>query len=356
MKTQNYLYSDLMSEQLTKSYNSLGYMPNPDKVISSFGNGYDVLRELRNDPHVWSCLQSRKSGSMMLDYKLILPENKNSILNNQNINNQVSQMINNLDLESLYSDILDAIFFGFQPIEITWERTNNLIMPIRLDALPQEYFVIDNYGQPFIKKSNFSNQNTPILKHKLINIRHEFNYSNPYGTALLSKCYWSVKFKNGGTKLWVSFMEKYGMPLLLGKVRRGASFEESEKLAEELANMCEDAVIVTPADVEINLHEATKSSSVELYSEMIKFCNSEISKIILSQTLTSDVHSGSYAASKTHNEIRKDVIKKDVRLIEKALNELIKYFVEINYPKDYENLNLSKNIPIFRLKMEEVGD
>jgi len=349
-KINKELINHTISNNLANNYNSLGLMSNPDKIINRFGNGYEILRDLRNDPHLWSCIQSRKSGSMQLEHKL-------STDNSQKLPNTkysyFEKMIKLIDLESLYSDILDAIMFGYQPIEIVWsrDRKDRLYYPTIFDALPQEYFEINNTGKINLKR-NYSNklqQNKSISELKLLNIRHEFNYSNPYGTALLSKCYWSVKFKNGGIKLWVSFMEKYGMPLVLGKIRRGASFEESEKLANELSDMCEDAVIVTPDDVEIQLHDASRSSSTELFNEMIKFCNSEISKVILSQTLTSDVSTGSYAASKTHNEIRKDVIKKDVKLIEKTMNRIIRMFYEVN-KKAFMDLN---TLPEFSLVINE---
>lgn len=333
-KINKELINHTISNNLANNYNSLGLMPNPDKIINRFGNGYEILRDLRNDPHLWSCIQSRKSGSIQLEYKLNLNNSTNSANSVNNKYNYFEKMIKSIDLESLYSDILDAIMFGFQPIEIIWslDRKDKLYYPTIFDALPQEYFEINNTGKANLKQiySNNNQSNKNISELKLLNIRHEYNYSNPYGTALLSKCYWSVKFKNGGIKLWVSFMEKYGMPLVLGKMRRGASFEESEKLANELADMCEDAVIVTPDDVEIQLHDATRSSSTELFNEMIKFCNSEISKVILSQTLTSEINTGSYAASKTHNEIRKDVIKKDIKLIEKTMNHIIRLFYEVN--------------------------
>lgn len=349
MKTHNYLFTELISDTISNNFNYLGYLPNPDKIINQNGNNFDVLRELRNDPHLWACIQSRKSGSMIYDYEI----NSNHIT--ENIQTEIENLINFIDKESLYSDILDAIFFGFQPIEIVWNdkyNSNGLLYPKRFDALPQEHFVIDKNGDIFIKDNIHFGGKIKLPKHKILNIRHEYNYSNIYGTPLLSKCYWSVKFKNGGLKLWVAFMEKYGMPLIMGKVRRGASDAESQKLLDELSSMSEDAVIITPSDVEINLHEASRSSSADLYNDMIKYCNSEISKVILSQTLTTEINTGSYAASQTHNDIRKDVLKKDIRLIEKTINQIINIFLEVNAAKlNLKQKEYNGNIEIFKLKI-----
>ena len=40
---------------------------------------------------------------------------------------------------------------------------------------------------------------------------------------------------------------------------------------------------------------------------------------------------GSYAASKVHNEVRHEVVLADKLLIEKAVNELIRSYIKINY-------------------------
>ena len=117
---------------------------------------------------------------------------------------------------------------------------------------------------------------------KIINVQFESSYMNPYGNSLLAKCYWPLKFKNGGLRFWVNFTEKYGMPMLVGQYSRGASQDEVQKLADSLNNMTQDAIIVTPMDVKVEMKEAVKSTSVELYRELIKHCNAEISKAILS--------------------------------------------------------------------------
>jgi len=120
------------------------------------------------------------------------------------------------------------------------------------------------------------------------------------------------------------------MPVLLGKYTRGAGDEEIQKLAEVLADMTENSVIVSPADIEITMQEAARTSSVELYYQLIKLCNAEISKAILSQTLTTELDSGSYAVSQTHYSIRREVIRSDVHLAERAINQLINIICQIN--------------------------
>lgn len=318
----------LLTQELVTRKNSgkgipqFGLLPNPDKMFRISGRAYKIMRQLKDDPHVWSCIQSRKSGSLSLEYTFLNDDNK-----------EMESIFANFDLQSLLSDILEAPLFGFQPIEIIWKYDGQYLVPEKAQAKPQEWFYYTNDNK--LAYRNVGINESKILPHeKILNPRYESSYINPYGNALLSKCYWPVTFKSGGMRFWVNFTEKYGMPLLIGKYSRGASQEETQKLAEVLANMSEDTTIVTPSDIDISMYEAARSSSVELYKEMINHCNAEISKAILSQTLTTELSAGSYAAAQTHFRIRREVIASDIKLIENTINQLITYISKFNFKFD----------------------
>lgn len=322
-----YLTNELVTRQSRFSFqNYLGILPNPDKILMKSGKTIEIYRELKNDPHVWSCIQSRKSGLLSQKYQIVGKNVDGSILN------EIERIFVNLDIHKIWGDCLEAPLFGFQPLEIIWKYTNsgNNIEPIDVIGKPQEWFVFDVNGALRFRTADGS-IGAELPDYKFINLSYESTYLNPYGESLLAKCYWSVTFKSGSMRFWVNFMEKYGMPVLIGQYQRGATYEESQKLAENLANLLDDAVIVAPSDIKIELKEATRTSSVDLYRDLIKQCNAEISKILLSQTLTTELESGSYAAAETHLKVRNEVIGNDKKLVEKVMNQLIKYTVDLNF-------------------------
>lgn len=97
------------------------------------------------------------------------------------------------------------------------------------------------------------------------------------------------------------FTEKYGMPHLIGKHPRGATKAETDSLADMLEEIVQDAIAVIPDDSSVEIQEANKTSSADIYEKLIDKMNSEISKAVLGQTLTTEIGSkGSYAASNTH--------------------------------------------------------
>lgn len=257
-------------------FSAMDALPNPDLVLMQSGKGIASYRELKTDAHLWSCIQSRKSGLLSLSW---------SLAQNSSITDSVYQstynMLNRLDIHSIMRDILEAPLFGWQPLEIIWETNSSTgkILPSAVIARPHEWFQF-NQKQELIYKRGIS-ESVGINKYKVLCPRFEATYDNPYGSSLLSKCYWPIIFKNGGLKNWVHFAERYGMPILMGQYTRGSTREEANKLADALADMSEDSIIVTPSDINITLHEAVRSTSNSLYKELIKYCNSEISKAIL---------------------------------------------------------------------------
>lgn len=139
------------------------------------------------------------------------------------------------------------------------------------------------------------------------------------------------------------------MPHLIGKHPRGASREETNTLADMLEDMVQDAIAVIPDDSSVEIQEANKSSSAEIYEKLIDKMNSEISKAVLGQTLTTEIGStGSYAAANTHMAVRQDIIDADKKLVESVINQLIRWIYEINFS--------SAEVPIFEMYAPEDVD
>jgi phage gp29-like protein len=322
------------------SYFSLiGAIPNPDKILRRTGKTIESYRDLKNDPHVWSCIQSRKSGLLSLEWEL---ESRGS----DGVADEVRAMLSDLDIHEIQRDMLEAPLFGFQPLELIWSISSNgrRLAPKALIAKPQEWFYFDNDSRLRFRQKDGSEGILP-LPEKIINVSYEADYLNPYGQSLLSKCYWPVTFKNGGMRYWMTFVERYGMPFFIAQYQRGSTAEESQELLDSMKKMAGDSLFVAPMDVNFQIKEASKTSSSELFRELTKHCNAEISKAILSQTLTTELDMGSYAASMTHFKVRKEVVQSDARLIERAFNELIRHIVALNFP--------GKPCPLFKLIFRE---
>ena len=324
-------------------YSLANILPDPDIVLKKQGKDIRIYKELLCDPHVFACTQSRKAGVLSLDWEI------NRGLDKDQNAEDVENLLKKLDIQKLISDILDATQFGFQPLEIMWKRDKSgHIMPERVVAKPPEWFCFDDDNNlKFRTKENYYGEIVPNKKFLLA--QNNPTYNNPYGDRTLSRVFWNVTFKKGGLKFWVVFTEKYGMPHLIGKHPRGSTKEETNSLADMLEDMVQDAIAVIPDDSSIEIQEASKSSSAEIYEKLIDKMNTEISKAILGQTLTTEIGStGSYAASNTHMQVRQDIVDSDKKLVEGVINQLIQWIYEINFA--------NAEVPVFEMYEPEDVD
>ena len=337
------LSDEIATRKRSINFYSLGsYLPDPDIVLRKQGKDVKIYRELFCDPHVFACIQSRKAGVLSLEWEL------NRGLDKAKDAELVEDVLKKLDIHKLINEILDATLFGFQPIEIMWGKVGNYVLPLELKAKPSEWFCYDEENQlKFRTKEHYWGEELP--PKKFLCPQNNPSYDNPYGERVLSRVFWPVTFKKGGLKFWVIFTEKYGIPHLIGKHPRGATKEETDNLADLLEEMIQDAIAVIPDDSSVEIQEANKSSSAEIFEKLIDKMNSEISKAVLGQTLTTEIGSaGSYAASNTHMSVRQDIIDADKKLVEKTINQLIQWIYEINFA--------NAEVPVFELYEPEDVD
>ena len=319
------------------------YLPDPDFILRRECKDIKVYKNLLVDPHLWACVQSRKSGVLSLEWEIDRGKDKTEQ------SKIIENILKSIDLYSVIAGILNAPLFGFQPIEIIWQKQGKLILPRDLKIKPQEWFCFDdNNNLKFRTKENYYGEDLP--EKKFLCPQSNPSYENPYGERALSRVLWPISFKRGGMTFWVKFSEKYGMPFLIGKNPIETPEISNEDFLKILEKMVQDAVCVIPDESTIEILESKNSSSGEVYEKLIDKMNSEISKAILGQTLTTEIGSaGSYAASNTHMSVRKDIIDADKKLVEKTLNQLIQWIYEINFSPQ-------QDIPTFEMYEEEDVD
>ena len=111
-----------------------------------------------------------------------------------------------------------------------------------------------------------------------------------------------------------------------------------------------DAAGIIPDGTTIDFITTEKSGSIDLYERFARYCDEQISKAILGQTLTSDSGGGSYAQSKTHNDVRHDLTVADCKALASTLRR------DLIRPLCIFNFGESKRIPRIRFDCEESED
>jgi phage gp29-like protein len=318
-------------------------LPNPDVILQKNNETLETYKNFLYDAHVSSCVQSRKAGVLSLNWEI----NRGGTKSTES--EFIEEIFNSLNLRQIISEMLDAPLFGFKPIEIYWSEVEGKIIPKELKGKPSWWFEFDSNNMLRFKDRQKPN-GVLLPNKKFLLLQHNATYDNPYGESILAKCYYPVIFKKGGMKLWSVFTQKYGMPFLHGKIGLGKGQEEAYELFNVLEKLQQDGIAVTEEEVSIDILESSKTSSADVYKNLLHFCNAEISKAILSQTLTTEQgDTGSYAMSQTHLQVRKDVVDADKQLVEYWLNKLIEWIIEFNFESVSE-------IPLFVMYEEQDVD
>ena len=309
----------------------MGFLPDPDPVLRKLGQDMTVYKQLLSDAHVWSCYQSRKSGVLSCEWEI-----RESATGGARPNKQAYQMISDmmaeLDVYQINTDMLDAPFYGMSPIEVIWNVDNSKWLPERIVGKPPEWFMFDPENNLRFKSIDDMIEGEEIPSYKFLLPRHHASYQNPYGERVLSRCFWPVTFKKGGFKFWSIFTEKFGMPWIIGKVPRSTNETERSALLANLVSMVQDAVAVINDDESVDITEASgKKASADIYDKLIEAGNKEISKAIQGQTASTEGTPGKLGDEHAQIATKEDITDSDKQMVCSSWNQLFRWITELNF-------------------------
>lgn len=302
------------------------WLPNPDPILKKLGRDIEAYRELRSDAHTGGCIRRRKAAVKAMEWRI--ERDKASA----RMHRLVQGIFEQLDLGALINDIMEAVLYGYQPLEILWQqRTGQAPAVQRIIGKPPEWFLFDSEARLRFKSREHPLHGELLPERKFLLARQEASYANPYGFADLSMCFWPVTFKRGGMRFWFKFAEKYGMPWAVGKQPRNSPQPESDRLLEQLEAMIEDAVAVIPDDASVEMIQATSSNgNASAYENLLMFCRSEVAIALLGQNQSTEADS-THASAMAGLGVTYELRDGDKRLVEGVLNsQLIRWIVDLH--------------------------
>ena len=314
----------------------------------------DVLRQMElfeemeeKDPHLFSQLQTRKNAVTGLDFEIIPFSDDES---DKQIAEFVKSEIDSIEnFEDILMDLLDAIGKGVAFSEILWKYDEGKVTIDEIKGRHQKNFFWDHEDKLKIRTKEYP-AGLELPENKFIYHRYKAKSGHPSRAGVLRIVAWMYLFKNYDIKDWVSFCEVFGLPLRLGKYNPGASEADKDDLMRALVQIGSDAAGIIPEGADIEFKDVGKTGSTDLYEKLARYCDEQMSKAVLGQTLTSDSGGGSYAQSKTHNDVRHDLTIADCKAVAATLRrDLIRPLVLFNFAEE-------KRIPTIRFDFEEAED
>lgn len=306
---------------------------NPDKTLKSEGGGkgIELYEDLMRDPEIRQAMQTRRLAITGREWEVIPVSDRRQ---DQKIAEFVTKALKRCNFDNSRKALLSAIVLGFKVAEIIWEYAEGSIWIKQIIGKPSRRFTFDlqNNLRMLTIKNMIEGEELPQRKFQVFSWGSD--NGSPFGFGLGSSLYWLDWFGKNSLKFWMIFADKFGSPTAIGKYPPGTQKDQQDALMSALEAIQQESAIKIPDTMVIELLEAARTGSVDTYERLCNYLDTKKTKLILGQTLTSEVgDKGSYAASQTHNDVRKEIVKADADELCESLNgQLIKWLVDYNFP------------------------
>lgn len=265
---------------------------------------YDLYHDILLDAHLASLINKRINAVVNQPIKLI---------NKKGEVEHITRMVQSEGFLSNITDLLNTKFWGHTLVEFTFDPDNHSIAGHLVDRrhVKPEKKIVCRYPADMEGIS----YDKPPYKH------YTLEAGRPDDLGLLLKAAPLVLYKRGVLADWSQFAEIFGMPFRKGTYN-GFDDNARHKLEAAIKNSGSAAWAIIPEGTDIEFIPNNSSGSSQLYDELRKACNNELSVLILGQTLTTDQgERGARSLGEVHQTEQSMINVEDRIFILNTLNE-----------------------------------
>lgn len=269
---------------------------------------YDIYADCELDAHLSGCISQRKGKVLQKDFRLVDADGKE--------NTDATRLLQCEWFADFLSLCLDSIYWGPTLIELGDVLRDD--GPLRFDGVklvPRKH-VVPEYGVVVRNPGDDWRGGVSYREGDVANWCVEAG--KPRDLGLLLKCAPSCISKKNMLAYWDVFGEIFGMPMRIARVN---SLDDAERAKVEAAlrDMGAAQYIVTGDGTEIEIRESSRGDAYNVYDRRVDRCNSELSKVVLNQTMTIDSGS-SLSQSEVHLEIFERTTESDAIMCAHIVN------------------------------------
>lgn len=283
---------------------------------------YDIYRDVDVDLHLTGCIGQRKGFVMARSFKLV-DEHGNE-------NEEALHYFDQSWFKLLASYILDSRYWGHSLIELGDVTTDGdgcvcydgvRLIP-RKHVIPEYNRVIRNLGEDW---------RTGIDYHKPPFTDWLIEAGQPDDLGLFLKAATQTIPKKNALAFWDTFTEIFGMPMRIAKTTVRDE-KELKKMEEMMASMGTEFWGLFQEGTEIEVVESTKGDAFNVYDKRVDRANSELSKLIIGQTMTIEDGS-SLSQSQTHLQVFENLVESDRDMLRDIVNnQLVPRMIKHGFP------------------------
>lgn len=283
---------------------------------------YDIYRDTDADGHLSGCVKQREGFVMAKSFKLVDAKGNES--------DEVLHYFDKSWFKQLCRLSLDAVYWGYSLIELGEVITDS-------DGL-RSYS-----GVRLIPRKHVIAEKGRVIRQLGDDWRTGINYHEPPFSSWLIEAGWPDNLglflkaaqhtipKKNMLAFWDTFGEIFGMPMRIAKTA-SRDTKEIDRLHQMLVNAGASQTAIMPLDTELEFIESTRGDTYNVYNQRIDRANSEISKLIIGQTMTIEDGS-SLSQSQTHLKVFQNLVEDDADMLRDIVNnQLIPRMIEHGFP------------------------
>lgn len=283
---------------------------------------YDIYRDVEVDLHLSGCIRQREGFVMSRSFKLV---NENGDEDREAI-----KYFNTSWFKQLMKFALDANYWGHSLVELgeLTTDTNDRLCYNGVKLIPRKH-VIPEYGR--VVKQLGDDWKTGIDYHRPPFADYIIEVGQPDSLGLYLKAATQTIPKKNALAFWDTFAEIFGMPM---RIARTTSRDDKElaKMERMMAEMGTEGWGIFQQGTEIEVVESAKHDAFNVYDRRIDRANSELSKLIIGQTMTIEDGS-SLSQSETHLQVFQNLVEADCDMLRDMVNnQLIPRMINHNFP------------------------
>lgn len=329
------------------------------------------------DSTLFSCLEKRRDGVLALPRRVVpasdsrrdrkiaefVEETLHSFWGGNTASLDADE--NENPFEAFLDEALEAVGDGVTIGEIIFENASDRIYISDVRFKPQQLFAFGG--------TNIAGYSTNILaypqngqlclrqgvmienllggdfpENKFFVFSYRPRKGNRWGSALKRKCFWQTWIKKNGVKGWLRYIEK-SSATVVARYNDGAGKEEQQNAVDAATAVQEESAVGIPKKFLLEVHEMVRnigSSHKELVDE---YCNAEISRTIVGQTLTgrgSD-GGGTRALGEVHERVESRKIEGDANKLAAVITK------RLIRPIVFWNFGPNANCPTYKFVTEQ---
>lgn len=283
---------------------------------------YDIYRDTEIDLHLSGCVAQRRGFVMARSFHLVKPDGIEV--------EEATALFDSPWFKSLLRYALESVYWGHSLIELgdavndaTGKRIYSSVTLLpRKHVIPEYGRVVMNEGENW--QSGIDYRVEPYIS-SLIEV------GDPHNLGLYLKAAPQVIAKRNALAFWDNFSEIFGMPLRIAKVnaRDQKAVDDAHEMLQQMGH---NFSAVFDEGTEIQLVENAKGDAFNVYDRRIDRANSELSKLVIGQTMTIEDGS-SLSQSETHLKVFQNLVEADCDMIRDMINnQLLPRMVADGFP------------------------